>query len=118
MPINLELAAKRNLPLSKINAIDALHHELNCYLNRPLFYFSSYKEACQHVERIEFVLQGLWGFPINDRFHSYWHQFKECTCPNLDNSERMGTGDRVIRTDCPVHEWLTLETVRGVEIDE
>jgi len=55
------------------------------------------------VELIEFELQKLWKFPQDAQQHCWWFRVPHCRCPKLDNAERVGTGQRVINGDCPVH---------------
>ena len=57
----------------------------------------------ERVENIEFMLQEAWRFPQDAQKHSWWFQVPHCQCPKLDNWERVGTGQRIINGDCPVH---------------
>jgi hypothetical protein len=53
----------------------------------------------------EFKLQELWGFDRNANFHRFW-EFPHCTCPNMDNNDRLGSSYHVIDMSCPVHGTL------------
>lgn len=47
-------------------------------------------------------LQTAWGFEANDSFHRFW-EVPKCTCPYLDNLERLGTPFKIINKSCIVH---------------
>lgn len=49
-------------------------------------------------------LQEAWGFTISRDYHSFWLMPK-CSCPILDNKERLGTGNFIIDKDCLIHGW-------------
>lgn len=51
----------------------------------------------------EYRLQALWNFTADSNFHSYWFKMPHCTCPYMDNQERIGTGMFIISGDCPLH---------------
>lgn len=65
-----------------------------------------YKKAganpVQMIEDIEFILQMLWGFPLDANYHTHWIDIRGCACPRMDNMERIGYG-RVINSSCPWH---------------
>jgi len=60
------------------------------------------KELANDVTKTEFKLQKLWGFPQDENFHR-WFDVPKCTCPKMDNAERLGTEYRIINEDCPIH---------------
>lgn len=60
------------------------------------------KELAQIVNDIEFDLQELWGFALDENFHE-WYLVPKCTCPKLDNIDRRGTKYRIFSGDCPIH---------------
>ena len=67
---------------------------------------AEYKRALKfHMERLrglEFKMQRLWGLKEDEKYHTYWMMPKQCTCPKVDNLDRLGHG-RIISEDCPLH---------------
>lgn len=61
------------------------------------------KNRAKELEQIEFSLQEAWNFTQDRDFHSYWWRIPHCTCPEMDNRERVGTGMFIIDGDCPIH---------------
>jgi hypothetical protein len=57
---------------------------------------------------LEFEQQKLWHFEPNKRFHRFF-EFPGCTCPKLDNIDRIGVGPFIFYTSCPVHGDSTSE---------
>ena len=54
-------------------------------------------------EELEFLQQEAWNFE-QDKKHHRWFDLPGCTCPKLDNGDRVGvTDERIISTDCPAH---------------
>ena len=53
------------------------------------------------LTQIEYELQGLWGFPLDIKYHRFWERPK-CTCPKLDNADWYPVR-QVISGDCPLH---------------
>ena len=60
------------------------------------------------VTGIEYKLQGLWGFPRDEKYHE-WYLVPRCTCPVLDNMDSRGTNYTVVDVQCLIH---------GKELDE
>lgn len=60
------------------------------------------KELAFFVEINEFTLQELWGFNRDKNWHK-WFNVPKCTCPKMDNRERLGTDYTIINSNCPVH---------------
>src|ERR1035437_6269419 len=52
--------------------------------------------------QIEFALQRVWHFPLDQNFHRFWH-FPGCTCPKMDNEDAYPHGYYTKAMDCPVH---------------
>lgn len=57
----------------------------------------------ERVKRLEFQLQAAWGFNRNVDFHSWWYRCPHCSCPTIDNDERVGTSFSVINDSCILH---------------
>ena len=55
------------------------------------------------LEKVEFKMQKLFGFPIDRNFHRYWLQSPGCTCGTMDNNDMYGLEFRDIDMNCPVH---------------
>ncbi len=60
------------------------------------------KEGDQALSSIDFMLQHLWGFQMNDKFHRFWER-PRCGCPKMDNDDRYPTGVYVIGGQCILH---------------
>lgn len=67
-------------------------------LNEPL----KLKMLAAVFDSLEFEQQELWNFPRDANFHFFW-SFPGCTCPKMDNRERLGTGTAIRMNDCPIH---------------
>ena len=50
----------------------------------------------------EFRLQEAWKFPKNANYHRDYLS-KHCTCPKLDNDDRLGTDERIVTEGCIYH---------------
>ena len=50
----------------------------------------------------QFILQALWKFPEDARFHRFW-ELPHCACPKVDNEERWGTDWTIRASQCPLH---------------
>jgi len=64
------------------------------------------------IRDIEFILQKNWNFPQNEAYHNYQFKLPGCTCPKLDNADRLGSGSFVISGDCPYHS-KSFSNIRG-----
>ena len=103
MPVNEQLAQKMNIDKDTQFAIEILQERLWLYCKRPELFFSSPLETAKIIESYEFVLQTLWGFEPNCNYHSYWFNIRNCTCPELDNDDRIGISEKIISGDCIFH---------------
>lgn len=61
------------------------------------------RKLADKVTEIEFELQDAWKFDRDAKFHSWWFNAPKCTCPKLDNNERIGTGTFIINGNCLLH---------------
>ena len=104
--INLSLARQRDLSEGTITAIQTIMDRIHIIHNRPLYYCETYKDAVECVQSLETTLQLLWGFPYDKNYQTYRCGFKECTCPKVDNAERVGMGEFVYDRGCVVHEGM------------
>jgi len=53
-------------------------------------------------EDLEYTQQELWGFGKDSKFHR-WFEVPKCSCPKLDNLDRIGHKDNVINLSCVIH---------------
>lgn len=100
--INEELADRQCLSADTRTAIKEVHRRLAQHPNRPEM-FANLEDAPSIVQGFEYTLQGLWGFPMDNRYHRYQWDIKGCTCPKMDNLEYIGTEYRRYNQNCPVH---------------
>lgn len=82
-------------------SIKFLQERLELLKAKPLAYYKP-KDAAKVVESIEYVLQMLWGFDLDNTKHTHWYNIEGCTCPKRDNKERWGF-QRVTMLSCPFH---------------
>lgn len=54
------------------------------------------------LQYCEYKLQEVWCVKEDKNYHTYWMAPKACTCPKMDNMDRLGFG-RIISGDCPLH---------------
>lgn len=60
------------------------------------------KSLAKDVTEIEYMLQKLWHFKKNKKFHRFW-EMPGCKCPKMDNAEAWPTGYYVYNGNCPIH---------------
>lgn len=72
MAVNMALARQRGISQESIEKINELHEDLE-YLIRSykLSDYLGYSELRQHIHELEFMLQGLWEFPLDARYHTW-----------------------------------------------
>ena len=113
--INLELAKTRDINNTDIMQIQLLHAERTTIIKSmrgiepladgKLVYTvreAAYLHYCGDLMQIlESELQRLWKFEQDLSYTKFW-LLPHCTCPVLDNEDRMGYG-AIIDGGCPVH---------------
>lgn len=88
---NEDLMDRRNLPEENRKLLQVAYTQMGTYIHRP----EMYENVVEKIEALEYVMQFLWQFDMDKRFHSYWNEIKGCTCPpKIDNDELFGTGMR------------------------
>jgi hypothetical protein len=100
--LNYDLARKRNLSPSIIVRIEqrqAYRQKLGEQYKARSISAEEYKEEW---EDNEFILQELWGFPLDANYHMFWNM-EGCICPRLDNRDSWGTMLHYYAVDCPLH---------------
>lgn len=75
------------------------------------------RRVAQGVERLEFELQGLWGFDLDASRHTHWLTIPGCTCPVRANQALWGHPVRLIARDCPVFGGDTRDDILLVPTD-
>lgn len=55
------------------------------------------------LEKLEYKMQSLFGFPLNRNYHRHWLSVPGCSCPELDNKDYYGTEYRLFDSDCKIH---------------
>jgi len=63
---------------------------------------SHLKRFAKMFEDLEFLQQELWKFGADKNFHR-WFEVPKCTCPILDNFDRLGSESNVVDITCKVH---------------
>ena len=84
-------------------AINGLMLEAKSYVDSNTLTKEIGHVIARSVERMEYKLQEVWGFPQDASYHTYQNQLPHCTCPTMDNGERHGTTARWVSGDCLYH---------------
>ena len=101
--MNVDYARERELSEQDIDLIQQIGNRLEQVCQRPELYGEP-ADVVQLVDSLEVTLQHLWGFPFDEKFLRYQMEISGCTCPKMDNRERVGgTGARVVSMNCPFH---------------
>lgn len=102
--VNARLVRERNISIEKVKIIKGLHYKRHAL--RIVMEMAGNKELLCHLkeeyEKLEYDLQDAWGFPRDNRYHE-WFKVPQCSCPWRDNQELIGTENRIINAECPVH---------------
>jgi len=108
---NEKLADK--LGISQVNRekINKLHIARENLINNP----SKWVDPVATLEKINFALQRLWGFPEDKTFHE-WYLLNGCACPYFDNRDRRCTPFRIVNRECKWHGSVCGEC--GAKLDE
>jgi hypothetical protein len=102
--INQTLATKQGLSDETIKSIVDKHiDKLKIYEKmESCTEIDKLKQFAYDVRDIEYDLQELWGFEQNENYHRFW-EVPKCTCPVLDNIDRIGTSYQVVSGTCIIH---------------
>lgn len=102
--LNQRLAERQNVSDKQLEALQ-LSHQLRWML------FETAKQQTDPLklrllanvfESLESEQQKLWNFDVNKDFHRFF-DFPGCTCPKMDNAERIGTPYHIYSANCPIH---------------
>ena len=106
MHYNEALAESQGLTANEKMRLDQKYAELFGVLYNP----GAWNAPAAQVRKIEFDLQRLWKFEQDPTFHRYQTAIRGCTCPKMDNDERVGrTIERLMSISCPWHGSRTSE---------
>ena len=105
--INMELAQKQQLLEEDIKKLLIIYEKINILINHmsKLNPIKNKKELIDLYNKwtnYQFTLQDLWKFPRDATFHRDY-ELPHCTCPKIDNYERLGTIYRVRTEGCIYH---------------
>jgi len=105
--LNQKLLKKNKVTEAQEEKLYKLYEELDNIFKQDKTLDASNKEQAKtlvlELENLEFELQKNWNFPQSVNFHTYWSKLSNCSCPKLDNQERIGTGQRITVGDCIYH---------------
>jgi hypothetical protein len=101
--INFEHADRLGVSEVKKEMMIEIYSNLWSVLKRPDMFASTGDDAVIQVRSLEYILQTLWGFERDARYHRYHFEIKGCTCPYMDNREVYGTVLEYHNDDCPFH---------------
>jgi len=110
--LNTGLMMENGLSTDEIKNIIKLHEEIKNIFNKEqeiidsgeiVYEKDQLKEMDKRIKEIEFELQKLWHFNQDEEYHSWWFRQPACSCPTLDNFERVGVTGFVINRDCILH---------------
>jgi hypothetical protein len=96
----LDLLARRVAPhYPNPKLVEEINHDIDSILMKP----EVYDDPVQLIEDLEFKLQAAWGLSQDKNYHNRWNRIKGCSCPTMDNRERVGTPYRIHSITCKWH---------------
>lgn len=96
------LISEQNISEQEEIALTVIHRRLSEFLNDPSRVDPELAQGI--VTAFEYVLQAVWKFPLDNSYHRYGIDLNGCTCPHLDNLDRVGrTNTRICNFDCKFH---------------
>lgn len=112
MGLNAELIKKQKITDRELEELIDLYNEVDVIFdaerkiaNKEDVVIDSdlLKKFDKRLEEIEYRMQELWHFGKNKNFHKFWFQQPLCSCPKIDNMERIGVGNFIVNLNCPIH---------------
>lgn len=102
--LNRSLAVQQKLSQAEVDVLKYLHAGKDNVMSQMKATDDKHllKMFGKMITLIEFELQRVWKFPLDEKFHRFWYVPK-CTCPKMDNDDRYPSGHYVINLSCPVH---------------
>lgn len=114
--LNERLANRQKITLEQLEALKESHvlahtikEQARNSIGKPL----KLRMLAAVFEALEFEQQKLWNFEPNADFHRFF-DFPGCTCPKLDNIDRLGSPYKVYNKACLIHGDVQLE-VKAIE---
>jgi len=107
MVVNMRMAKEKNLSAKTIKEIEELHEERDRLEKRmlslnPKIWKDTLLFILKSWRKNEYKLQDLWGFRRNKNWHAEF-TVPHCTCPTMDNHDKLGTSERWISEGCIYH---------------
>lgn len=103
--LNQRLATKQGVTDDELHALRA-SHQLRFYLFQIANANKDHPLTLQMLARLfsnlESEQQELWHFGADLNFQRFF-DLPGCTCPRMDNEERLGTPYKIHNTTCPIH---------------
>lgn len=103
--INPYFAVRRGATIEDLEKIKAIHcrrlqlfEEIEAETDQKKL-----KELAKKITQIDFELQDGWHFERNQSEHTWWFNLPKCSCPKMDNYDRLGTNSNVIDKTCLLH---------------
>lgn len=102
--LNSRLIAAQNISSKDIAQIKKTHYEKSVIFDKmdQTNDKKKLKALAKKVTELEFKLQRLWGFEVNENYHE-WYNVPKCKCPKADNWDMRGTEFKYYSTECPIH---------------
>lgn len=103
--LNPFLVSKQQLDDAQVEALKFSHlvkkylfDAAASHLSQPLILkFLAKVHDCLESEQ-----QKLWNFKVDESYHRFF-DFPGCSCPRMDNTERLGTPYKIFSEDCLIH---------------
>lgn len=104
VPVNEDLLEKNNVKQNLYDIV-CVRIKIQKLLDKEKenVYIDRESELMDELTSLEYELQTLWGFKTDKNYHSYQWGLKNCSCPRMDNLDRLGLPSKVINPTCPYH---------------
>ena len=103
--LNARLLLSQNVDATNEARIKYLH-KIRHYIINEMYINGADRNTlrafAKMITEIDFELQRSWNFPMDKRFHRFF-DLPHCTCPTIDNLERLGTDYQIINMECIIH---------------
>lgn len=108
--LNKELLAKQNVSEGQLFALKASHYlkDIIFEMARNTNEENTIRMLAAVFDALESEQQKLWNFEVDVTQHRFF-DFPKCSCPQLDNRDRLGTPYKVHTFDCIVHGKSAVE---------
>jgi len=102
--LNGRLARKQKISAEDIEMLKDTHimHRLIFQAMERVNEVTKLKRLAKMFEDLEFLQQELWKFGKDSKFHR-WFDVPKCSCPKLDNADRIGTDFNIYDLKCIIH---------------